>query len=617
MPPCEAPGDAQAPEPPAHIDVTWGIRIPLRDAVHLSATLYRPRDRAGPLPVVFTLTPYIADTWHDRGVYFAGHGYAFASVDVRGRGNSEGVFEPFLNEGRDGCDAVEWLAAQPWCDGQVAMWGGSYAGFDQWATLKEGPPHLATIAPVASVGTGVDYPALNNITYSYVMQWLTFVGGSTPNNNAFRNQAYWVGQFQRMYLQERPFRELDEAVGNPNPHFQEWIRHPATPTYWSRLLPTPTQFANLDRPVLTLTGHYDDDQPGALHYYREHMAHGSAEARARHFLVIGPWDHAGTRTPQREVGGLTFGAASLVDVNGLHRDWYDWTMKGGSQPEFLQDRVAVYLPGAEVWGYAPSLEAVTAGYGVLELRSGPSGANDVYASGELVAAAPPTQGGLASSDAPPGGTSDGVADGAPGARAPRGRRPHDEYVYDPRDLRPASIETEPIEHWITDQRYALNLFGNGLVYHSSPLEEDTDIAGSFRLVLWIELDVPDTDFLATVYEILSDGGSILLSQDVLRARYRHSLEEEELVTPGVVERYEFSRFPFAARRLAKGSRLRLVVRCPNSIYWQKNRNSGGDVSRETAADARVAHVKVYHDPEHPSHLEVPLAAPLWAEAAPG
>ena len=120
-----------------------------------------------------------------------------------------------------------------------------------------------------------------------------------------------------------------------------------------------------------------------------------------------------------------------------------------------------------------------------------------------------------------------------------------------------------------------------------------------------------------MYEILSDGGSILLSQDVLRARYRHSLEEEELVTPGVVERYEFSRFPFAARRLAKGSRLRLVVRGPNSIYWQKNRNSGGDVSRETAADARVAHVKVYHDPEHPSHLEVPLAAPLWAEAAPG
>lgn len=581
MPPCEVPGNAPASMPLTGVDVTWGVRLPLRDGTHLNATLYRPRDQSDPLPVVFTFTPYIADTWHDRGVYFAGHGYVFASVDVRGRGNSEGSFEPFLNEGRDGHDAVEWLAGQPWCDGQVAMWGGSYAGFDQWATLKERPPHLATIAPVASVGTGVDYPALNNITYTYVMQWLTFVSGRTPNNALFRDQAYWVDRFRQFYLEERPFCELDEAVGNPDPHFQEWIRHPATPAYWHRLMPTPAEFAAFDRPILTLTGHYDDDQPGALHYYRQHMAHGPAEARARHFLVVGPWDHPGTRTPQREVGGLTFGEASLVDVNGLHREWYDWTLKGGRQPAFLRDRVAVYLPGAEAWGWAPTLEAVTAATRPLYLGSGESGAGDAFASGAL--------------------------EEAPG----QGSRGWDDYVYDPRDLRPAVLETEPLKQWITDQRYALNLFGNGAVYHCAPLAEDTDLAGTFRLTLWVELDVPDTDLLATVYEVRPDGGSVLLSQDVLRARYRHSLHEAEPVTPGVVERYEFARFPFMARRLARGSRLRLVVRCPNSIYWQKNRNSGGEVSRETAAEARTAHVKVVHDAEHPSCLMVPLAAPLW------
>jgi putative CocE/NonD family hydrolase len=127
------------------VDMLWGVKIPMRDGVHLNATVFKPKAMPAPLPVVFTLTPYIADSYEDRASCFARHGYVFALVDVRGRGNAEGAFEPFANEARDGYDIVEWLARQPWPNGKVAMWGGSYAGFDQWATLKEHPPHLATI----------------------------------------------------------------------------------------------------------------------------------------------------------------------------------------------------------------------------------------------------------------------------------------------------------------------------------------------------------------------------------------------------------------------------------------------------------------------------------------
>src|SRR5687767_9716907 len=91
----------------AEVDMQWGVRIPLRDGVHLNATLYLPRNHSKPTPVIFTLTPYIGQTYHDRGLYFAAHGYPFLTVDVRGRGNSEGVFEPNINEGRDGHDVVE------------------------------------------------------------------------------------------------------------------------------------------------------------------------------------------------------------------------------------------------------------------------------------------------------------------------------------------------------------------------------------------------------------------------------------------------------------------------------------------------------------------------------
>src|SRR6185436_109036 len=107
--------------------------------------------------------------------------------------------------------------------------------------------------------------------------------------------------------------------------------------------PTAEQYAKLSMTILTITGSYDDDQPGAIQHYREHMKNATPEARARHYLVIGPWDHPGTRTPQAQFGGMTFGQPSLVDLPQLHLDWYAWTMQNGAKPKFLQKRVAYYV----------------------------------------------------------------------------------------------------------------------------------------------------------------------------------------------------------------------------------------------------------------------------------
>ncbi len=162
---------------------------------------------------------------------------------------------------------------------------------------------------------------------------------------------------------------------------------------------------------------------------------------------------------------------------------------------------------------------------------------------------------------------------------------------------------------MTDQRWALNFFGGGLVYHSEPFSEATEITGFLKFVAWMAMDVPDTDFLVNVYEIRPDGTSIglTLRGDRMRARYRESLRQEKLVKPGEINRYEFNSFRFFSRRIAKGSRLRLVLRSPNSIYWQKNYNSGGVVAEESGKDARTAHITLYHDAEHPSFLELPVA----------
>jgi hypothetical protein len=99
---------------------------------------------------------------------------------------------------------------------------------------------------------------------------------------------------------------------------------------------------------------------------------------------------------------------------------------------------------------------------------------------------------------------------------------------------------------------------------------------------------------------------IKLTQDFLRARYRESNRVEKLVTPGEINLYTFDGFSFFSRRIAKGSRLRLIISCPNTIYQEKNYNSGGVVAEESGRDARTAHVTLYHDKEHASYLELPV-----------
>jgi putative CocE/NonD family hydrolase len=585
--------DAQSPtlapspaQPPVDYDLRWGVKVPMRDKIELNATLYLPKTPDGSLPktsVIFTLTPYISDTYHARGAYFASHGYVFALVDVRGRGNSGGEFEPFANEPRDGYDVVEWLATQPFCDGKVAMWGGSYAGFDQWTTAKEFPPHLATIVPAAAAHPGLDYPSYNNIGTTYDVQWFTLTSGHTAQDNLFADQKFWRTKFLGAYKKHLAFKELDSFVGNPSVNFQRILKHPMADAYYDAMLPTREQFQKITLPILTITGQYDGDELGALTYYRDHLGNASPQARAKHFLIIGPWDHAGTRTPTDEFAGVKFGPGAMVDLNDLDRQWYDWTMKTGPKPAFLKNQVAYYLlaPGNAgangEWKYAADFEKLVANPKTFYLDSKNGDANGVFRSGALNEKQP--------------------NNGA------------DAFVYDPMDLtRGENVEgTDPKEKTAAiDQTYALSIGKDGLVYHTDPLPKETPLVGCPALTLWVSIDTPDVDLSADLYEIQPDGTSIAFWSDFRRLRYRDSLREAKLVKPGEIVRCDFNPGLFIARRLMKGSRLRLIVSAVNSISWQKNYGSGGVVAEETAKDAHTCNVHVYHDAEHPSAIQLPL-----------
>src|SRR5260221_10418095 len=245
------------------------------------------------------------------------------------------------------------------------------------------------------------------------------------------------------------------------------MQHPTPDAYYDAPGATPEQYKAMNVPILTITGDYDGDHPGAFLFYKRHMQYGSAEAKANHYLIVGPWDHAGTRTPKKELGGITFNEASVLDLNKLHTEWYDWTMKSGAKPAFLKKRVAYYVMGAEEWKYADSLETLANDKLTLYLGSNGS-AGDIFHSGSL------------------------ANEKKAGAAA-------DAWIYDPLDTRPGDAENLNEEAFLTSQAPVANLFGEGAIYHSEPFAAATEISGVVKLTVWLEMDWSGTRLGATLY----------------------------------------------------------------------------------------------------------------------
>jgi putative CocE/NonD family hydrolase len=563
--------------PETEVALIWGLKIPLEDKIVLNGTVYMPRHRKGPLPVICTITPYVSDQLHDDGMFFARNGYVFVTVDSRGRGNSGGEFRPCENDGTDGFQVIEWVARQPWCNGKLGMWGASYSAYIQWATLKAHPPHLRTIIPTSAPYPGIDFPARNNIFPSYSLRWLSLTSGRTANHRLFADADFWLGMYRELYNKNAPFASLDTLAGMPSCHFQNWLRHPLHDEYWRSQVPTREEYARMDVPILTITGQYDGDQLGAITYYREHMQYGPDDGCKNHYLIIGPWDHGAMHGLADRVGRVKCGKNSIQDVRGMCKRWYDRTLRDG--PRALDMRVTYFVVEDDRWENVNSLLAIASQpekYFLLSLQG-----QDKIAgrTGNLSAELPVTN---------------AVA----------------HYAYDPLDVREivtpwALFEADP-RFRLQEQRAADDLQGRGLIYDSEVLPTDVEVIGWPKLVAALSIDAPDTDFAVTISEIRSDGSIVFLCEDMIRARYRESLAIEKPVTPGAINLYTFDSFNFICRKIRKASRLRVALYCPNSIYWEKNYNSGGAVAHETRKDARTVHVTMHQDKEHQSYLVVPV-----------
>ncbi|MGI8550551.1 MAG: CocE/NonD family hydrolase, partial [Dehalococcoidia bacterium] len=300
-------------------------RVPMRDGVELSADVYLPPEGAGPWPAILQRTPYdnTAELWLKIAVYFAKQGYAFVSQDVRGRCDSDGVWEPFVNEGPDGHDTIVWTGEQAWCNGKVGMMGGSYGGFVQWVAAKERPPYLSALVSTAAAGRWLEeLPYRFGVYAPYWMFWLNLVGGRSQQQPVHANPE--VPDWPRIFT-HRPLRDLDQALGRTNTVWRKWLQHRTFDDYW-RQISLIGHFTSIDLPVLHITGWFDGDQWGELHYW--HGMLNESSASDRQWLLSGPWDHAGTRSPRQQLGGRDFGPSALVDINAVHLRFFDRWLRG-------------------------------------------------------------------------------------------------------------------------------------------------------------------------------------------------------------------------------------------------------------------------------------------------
>jgi uncharacterized protein len=574
-------------------------KIAMRDGVSLNANVYLPFGARGAVPIVMQKTPYGIDAFHLIGRRFASQGLGFILVDCRGRGGSGGVFDMFDSDVDDLVDVLDWLEQQDWCDGQVAMHGGSYSGTNQWIAAKSRHPALKGIAPWGAAYPGIDVPP-GGVPFVGHLSWHVLTAGHGTQWQTAADSGFWQSVLADAYRENADFAALAATLGADSPAFLKTIRDPFYAIKERHFLPTDAEMASIDIPVLSSTGFHDSTHGGTLYFHRQHQRLASDEARALHTLVIGPWHHAGM-DGTRQVGDLRYGEAAGIDMGAVRIDWYRWLFGLGAWPDFLADRFVYYVGGAEEWRSAPKIADATGHDANWFLHNGGTG-NGKSSNGGLLSPEPSTGTDHFTSDPLDGEIIEVELSRRNLARA---EKKESAVVY-PDAV--SGLHLQIAGEDPTDDAFASNLRGQGLVYLSAELDADVEIAGIPALDMTLSLSEPDADIVALLSEVWPEGErSVLLWSNILRLRYRNGWDRPVLAQPGEAFDARFFIPRFVARRLSKGNRLRLVLRAPASIHFQKNLHSGKPPAEERREDARTCRVTIHHHGETQTVLRLPIA----------
>ena len=559
--------------------VTFEGNVPMvtRDGVTLKSDIYRPK-ADGKFPVLLERTPYNKFSNIDSGLKGAARGYVVILQDVRGRDASEGEWYPFKHEPADGYDSVEWAASLPYSNGMVAMIGGSYVGATQMLAAIASPPHLVCIYPTITASNYHEHWAYQGGAFE---QLLAQAWSSALAVEGLGRRAGGSALASHWGYKHPPseYPVIDPGSGGTGlaDYYFDWIAHPAYDAYW-RQWSIEERYVQVKVPALIVAAWYDLFLDGSIRNYAGiRSAGGTDAARKGVRLVIIPGGHAGFG---RKVGNVDFGSDSVVDLDALGYRWFDHLLKGIDNGVEREKPVRIFEMGRNVWldeDEWPLARARETRYYLHSLGN----ANSLSGDGSLGTQEPDADD--SETEEPDSFASD------PGNPVPTCGGP---VLGDPTNYPAGPLDQRKVEGR-----------DDVMVYTTPVLTKDLEVVGPVSLELYVSSSAVDTDFTGKLVDVGPDGAAYDLTEGILRARYRNSMEKAELMTPGAVYKLRIDLWSTANVFLA-GHRLRLEVAGSNFPRFDRNPNTGQ--SPEGPGKGVAAANVIYHDQDHPSALILPV-----------
>ena len=527
------------------------VLVQTPDGASICALVVRPKSAHGKLPALLNFTIY-ADpaSLMNEARRTASNGYVGVEGLTRGKGCSPDKPVPYEHDGADADALINWIAAQPWSDGRVGMFGGSYEGFTQWAAAKHLPKALKAMMPSVSAAPGIDVPMEGNIFQTFVYYWPFYAAaGHGLDDSAMNDNSRWRKMQHDWYVSGRPYKDLDKIDGHPNAIFDGWLSHPSYDSFWQSMVPYRAEFAAIKIPVLTTTGYYDGGEISALYYLSQHYLFNP---HAEHYLVIGPYDHIrGQRGTVSLLGdrvstldGYTFDPVAQIDLGELRYRWFGYIFKGAQKPAILRDKINFEVMGANVWKHVPSLAAMAPHMSEFHPSNQPSG-ESLSLSGK-----------------------------ADGSTIPFRLDLSDRSDADRISPSSGDIIDKHLDTW------------NGLTFVSEPFAKATEFSGLFKGRLDFVCNKRDFDVEIYITEQMPNGDYFQLSSFRGRASYLEDQTHRRLLTPGQLEQLSFESGRLTSRQFQVGSRLVVQINVVKSPFAQVNLGTGQDVSDESSADSK-------------------------------
>lgn len=541
------------PDPPCPVIPPKTSMVSMRDGIRLATDVYLP-DRDGPVPAVLVRTPYGKSSKIETYYRFVQRGYAVVIQDVRGREDSEGEWLPMHSEVEDGDDTLNWIAGEPWSDGNVAMTGGSYLGYVQWAAAASGNPHLkAMLSSVCAGSPFVDLPRRGGCFNSGMLAWAFAVSGQrmTPEKMV---RDDW-DEVQKI----RPLeRVAPEALGYDVPFLRQWLSHMDYDEMWQKGS-WKERFGKRRVPALITSGWFDDNGMGtteALDLYQDYD-----EKK----IILGPWMHSGNAN--YDIHGFALGNNALrYDLDLLSFAWIDHYLKGAENGIEKSPKTEYYTTGSNVWKTAENWPVPGTREFTLYL-AGNENNDAVINNGQLSQELPAKEG-------------------------------TDTYRYDPEDPAAHIIDLSENELEVPEDYTEEEQRRDILCYSTDSLTEDITITGDAHARIYISSDCEDTDLVIRVTDVDETGRSYKLADGVISVRYRNQFSYPEYMKPAEVYPVDI-RTTKLSHTFKKGHRLRVTVTssAKNFIFPNRNMREGFN-----SKDMRIAHNSIHRGGQHASRI---------------